>query len=288
MAVVRSYSPHLGAMSMEQDTNTPGAMRFTISATRRSCAGLRKDHRKQIAMASQPSASSSRIAVSASTSFSGTITSPKQSMRSEIPLIRRLGTIGSGFWLSGKCTTLAMSREFTPREPRMMWMASSWPRVVMSPTFAPLRWISAFVPTVVPWVRTRICPQKSANSSSSRSAATRMAFSMPSAKLPGVDEDLVAVIAPFWSMTTQSVNVPPMSTPTRYGPIGLLPMLICAWRRSLRTVGRTRPIPIRYSRDAGMRWSRHRSRARSAARPGRAGAVSGLPPRVSGRAAAGA
>ena len=193
VAVTRSYSPHLGAMSIEHETNTLGAIRRTISRTRRSCAPWRNDQRKQIAIASQPSATSLRIAASASASFSGTTTSPKQSTRSETPWTRRLGTIGSGFWLSGKWTTLPMSREVTPREPRMMWIASSWPLVVIRPTRAPLRWMSAFVPTVVPWVRIAIAAQNRSNGKPSRSAATRIASSMPSAKSLGVEAALVAV-----------------------------------------------------------------------------------------------
>ena len=106
VAVTRSYSPHLGAMSTEQVTNTS----FAISFTRFSCAGLRNDQRKQIAIASTPSSRSWRIAASASRSFSATTISPKQSTRSEMPRIRRLGTIGAGFCVSGKCTTLRMSR----------------------------------------------------------------------------------------------------------------------------------------------------------------------------------
>ena len=61
-------------------------------------------------MASTPSATSSRIAASACASFRDTTTSPKQSTRSDTPRIRRLGTIGTGFEVSGKCTTLRMSR----------------------------------------------------------------------------------------------------------------------------------------------------------------------------------
>src|SRR3989441_6797748 len=38
---------------------------------------------------------------------------------------------------------------------------------------------------------------------------------MPSAKWGGVEEDFVAVMRPSRSSTTQSVKVPPMSTPTR-------------------------------------------------------------------------
>src|SRR5437899_8125610 len=107
-----------------------------------------------------------------------------------------------------------MSREETPREPRMMWIASSWPCVVIRPTRAPFLWMSAFVPTVVPWVSTAISLQNCSNESPSRSAATRIAASMPSAKLPGVEGALVAVMRPERSSATQSVNVPPMSTPT--------------------------------------------------------------------------
>jgi hypothetical protein len=39
VAVVRSYSPHFGAMSIEQETNTSGAMRRTSSRTRCSWPG---------------------------------------------------------------------------------------------------------------------------------------------------------------------------------------------------------------------------------------------------------
>ena len=92
-----------------------------------SCSGWRKDHRKQMAMASTPSPTRRRIAASASASLSGTTTVPKQSTRSDTPATRRFGTIGSGFWLSGKCTTRRTSRPPTPREPRMMWMTSLWP-----------------------------------------------------------------------------------------------------------------------------------------------------------------
>ncbi len=110
VAVTRSYSPHLGAMSTEQVTKTSGAIALTSALTRFSCAGLRKDHRKQIAIACTPSAMRARMASSASFSFNATTTSPKQSTRSETPRIRRLGTMGTGFEVSGKCTTLRISR----------------------------------------------------------------------------------------------------------------------------------------------------------------------------------
>src|SRR6266545_1802359 len=215
VAVTRSYSPHLGAMSVEQQTNRFGAIFPIISFTRCSCRGYLNDHRKHTPIASTPASTRRPIADSASDSFRGTTTSPKQSTRSDTPSIRRFGTIGTGFWLEGKWTTLAMSREETPREPRMMWIASSWPCVVIRPTRAPFLWMSAFVPTVVPWVSTAISPQNCSNESPRRSAATRIAAIMPSAKSAGVEGALVAVMRPERSSATQSVNVPPMSTPTR-------------------------------------------------------------------------
>ena len=125
VAVMRSYSPHFGAMSTEQDANTCGAKSRIISFTRNSCCECLNDQSKQTAIASTFCSTRRRIASRASVSLSGTTTSPKQSTRSDTPSIKRFGTIGSGFWLSGKCTTLRISREVTPREPRMMWMASS-------------------------------------------------------------------------------------------------------------------------------------------------------------------
>ena len=97
-------------MSKDVVTNTSGASSWTIALTRFSWAGLRKDQRKQMAIASTPCATRSRIAPSASRSFSATTISPKQSTRSDTPRIKRLGTIGAGFEVSGKCTTLRMSR----------------------------------------------------------------------------------------------------------------------------------------------------------------------------------
>jgi hypothetical protein len=64
-------------------------------------------------------------------------------------------------------------------------------------------------------VRIAIAAQNRSKGKPSRSAATRIASIMPSAKLPGVEAALVAVTRPARSSTTQSVNVPPMSTPTR-------------------------------------------------------------------------
>src|SRR5258705_13380434 len=117
---MRSYSPHLGAISVEQETNRFGAIFAIISFTRCSCRGYLNDQRKQTPIASTPASTRRAIADSASDSFKGTTTSPKQSTRSDTPSIRRFGTMGRGFWLGGKWTSLAMLREGTPREPRVI------------------------------------------------------------------------------------------------------------------------------------------------------------------------
>ena len=196
-------------------TNRSGAMACAIAFTRRSWPGARKDHRKQIASASTPSAISRRIACAASSSFSATTTLPKQSTRSDTPSIRYFGTMGSGLRLSGMWTTRRMSRPVRPREPRMMWMTSLCPLVVIRPTLTPLFWTMALVPTVVPWASAAKARQSSSGRLPSLAATTSRAAIRPWAKSAGVDGALPAVTRPASSTTTQSVKVPPMSMPQR-------------------------------------------------------------------------
>ncbi len=127
----------------------------------------------------------------------------------------RFGMIGSGLLLSGMCTISLMSWPDRPRDPRMMWMTSLWPRVVSKPTFAPRRWMIALVPAVVPCASIVIDLSNAGSSSPTRSPARCSASSTPSAKLPGVDGALEIVSRPPSSMSTQSVNVPPISRPQR-------------------------------------------------------------------------
>src|SRR5437899_9619955 len=62
VATVRSYSPHRGIRSAEQQTKTFGASVSTIAFTRRSCSACLNDHRKQMAIASTPFVTSFSIA----------------------------------------------------------------------------------------------------------------------------------------------------------------------------------------------------------------------------------
>src|SRR6266446_4100717 len=97
-------------MSVEQETNTLGAIFRIISFTRCACRGYLNDHRKHTPIASAPASTRRLIAVSASDSFNGTTTSPKQSTRSDTPSMKRLGKIGTGCWNEIKWNSLAILR----------------------------------------------------------------------------------------------------------------------------------------------------------------------------------
>ena len=97
----------------------------------------------------------------------------------------------------------------------MMWIASSWPRVVMSPTLAPFFWMMVLVPTVVPCERKRMSRQKRSRGTPSAFAPAPSASIMPRPKSCGVEGTLVVRSLPARSTIAQSVKVPPMSMPTR-------------------------------------------------------------------------
>jgi len=61
---------------------------------------------------------------------------------------------------------------------------------------APFLWISAFVPTVVPWVSTAISPQNFSNENPRRSAAHLHRGEHAFGEVAGVEGALVAVISP--------------------------------------------------------------------------------------------
>src|SRR5918999_597195 len=100
--------------------------------------------------------------------------------------------------------------------PRMRNSASPCPAVVTSATRAPPRWTTRFVPTVLPWP---IRPVRSRKSSSPRpccAASDSSPFSTPSARSCGVLRVLAYETCPVSSTAAQSVNVPPVSVPTKY------------------------------------------------------------------------
>ena len=97
----------------------------------------------------------------------------------------------------------------------MMRMASGWPRVVSSATRAIWPVTSALVPAVVPCASLAADASTRSASRPSPAAAASMEPKNPSARSPGVVGTLPVVISPAASMIAQSVNVPPMSTPTK-------------------------------------------------------------------------
>ena len=124
------------------------------------------------------------------------------------------GTIsGAGSRLPCTENTPSIGRPATRPAPRIMASASPCPAVATSPTRAPLRSSTALVPIVVP------CPVRSVRSSSVvRSTSTVSASRSSPASTPRTGSSFVdKTFAVRWfacrSTRTQSVNVPPMSTP---------------------------------------------------------------------------
>src|ERR687894_595098 len=97
----------------------------------------------------------------------------------------------------------------------------------MRPVRAPVRVIIAFVACVVPCTNSSVSDRSSARERPSPSAFRRTASSTPSCSEPGVVRALDTERPPSSSATTQSMKVPPMSTPMRYLTCDL-PCLSCA------------------------------------------------------------
>jgi len=97
VASERSYSRTTGRTSDEAVTATPGRILRSISATRRSCAGLAKECSRQIATASTASARHASAAACTLASSSFSITTPPEPMRSLTSSTREAGTGRAGF-----------------------------------------------------------------------------------------------------------------------------------------------------------------------------------------------
>ena len=139
----------------------------------------------------------------AASSSSGVTTSPLASTRSGISS-RNRGRMG------GRFSSKRRSRSVPSRGRCQMSLMPLNPCVTSSPTFAPLPWTSRLVPTVVPCesAPTPASPSLPWNISITPSMIDRLGSA-------GVDGTLSVSISPVsWSITTRSVNVPPVSTAT--------------------------------------------------------------------------
>ena len=97
----------------------------------------------------------------------------------------------------------------------MIRMASGWPRVVSSAVRATAPVTSALAPAVVPWASLEVAASTRSASRPSAADAASIEAKKPPDRSAGVVGAFPVVIAPPASMTAQSVNVPPTSTPTR-------------------------------------------------------------------------
>jgi hypothetical protein len=98
---------------------------------------------------------------------------------------------------------------------RPMNIASSWPFVVSSPVREPVEVRSAFVATVVPWLKLVVSARSFSVDMPSCFAARPRLSMTPIEKSCGVEGAFAGVTLPWSSMTMQSVNVPPVSMPIR-------------------------------------------------------------------------
>ena len=191
VAAKRSYSPLREETSCEQVTCTPGAMRRTASATRRSCSGLATDHSRQTAIELTPASTSSRTRASTSASSSATTSCPAASTRSFSSRISERSATGRGLAWREACSIWSTGRPLLRPLPRMTGSVSRWPRLVSTPTFAPRSSTTALVATVVPC---RTISQSRRNSSAPMpcSPASLSTPSMnPRSNRGGVEETLV-------------------------------------------------------------------------------------------------
>jgi hypothetical protein len=87
--------------------------------------------------------------------------------------------------------------------------------VTISPVGAPLIWIIVLSPVVVPCTIVSVCPSSASRLSPSAAAAWVSALMTPSLWSPGVVGAFSSRRLPSGRITTQSVKVPPTSTPIR-------------------------------------------------------------------------
>ena len=228
--MVRSYSPMRGASSCERVTCTPGNSSAASSPMRRSWRGSMIDQSNDTATASTSRSRSRRSARRAWSSSSGSSTLPYASTRSRTPTMLRRGSSSVGF---SQCAASVRNCSSMPITllPRAIGTVASKPAVVMRPMRAPPPVSNALIPTVVACAR-RSAPWSAVSSVRSMvRAAFSMELQMPTPRSSRVDNALPTPTRPVASMMTQSVNVPPVSTPMRYmGPV--MPRYRAAHRRT--------------------------------------------------------
>ena len=188
-----------------------------ISLARSSCRGLAKLHSSEMTIDRAPRSISSRSLRRRSSSSSGRMTRPVESMRSLTPTIMVRAMSGVGLRCTARLRRSARRVPSVHWAPRPMRIASSWPSVVISPTRGPRRSMRRFIATVVEY-RTisrrgssdsRSCPASSATSSIALTKHTDRSY--------GVVGALPIQRRPS-RVSTASVKVPPTSMSTELSP----------------------------------------------------------------------
>jgi hypothetical protein len=100
---------------------------------------------------------------------------------------------------------------------RMINRESAWPRVVIRPVLAPCIWMIALVPTAVPVKQQRRRGDQIAERYAEALGVDFESIEKAACKVSSGVEGLFAIVTrPCSSITTQSVNVPPVSIEQKY------------------------------------------------------------------------
>ena len=188
-----------------------------ISLTRSSCRGLAKLHSSETTIDRAPRSISRRSLRRRSSSSSGRITRPVESMRSLTPTIMVREISGSSLRCTARLRRSARRVPSVHWAPRPMRIASSWPSVVISPTRGPRRSIRRFIATVVEYRMTSRRGRSDSRSCTVSSATSSIALTKQTDRSYGV---VGALPIQRWPsrVSTASVKVPPTSMSAELSP----------------------------------------------------------------------
>ena len=200
VVLARAYSRMRGSISDEREIRSCGWRSRATASTSSSFSGLAYALSRQMATASQPCATRSSSTAAISSRSGARVISPVASVRSPTSSRSHRGTSGS---TGDHWTSYGLGFSPDPISSR-----SRKPRVETRPTTAPFRSRTRFVTIVV------ACRNRPMSAGSSSAAA--IAPDSPSSG-SGVDNVFaLPTSCDASSNQTRSVNVPPMSIPTRF------------------------------------------------------------------------
>ena len=204
VVIIRGYSRICGEISAEMHTGTPSSRR-RCSAISRSLAGLAYALMRQTPTDSTFASRRADVISSRSAADGDSMTSPEGLVRSAISTTRSRGTGGLGNSICRSYMSYRCSSRISIVSPK--------PAVVTTPARPIFPSINALVMSVVAWTIGAVI---SAGCTPAFTRSWRTPARTPSSGAAGVVSVLSTITRPLAaSISTTSVNVPPMSTASR-------------------------------------------------------------------------